>query len=167
MTNMSTLDATMVLNQWKVKQKAYTDKLQREHRKSLGINSEFEIEHTGVLISQLRMMTEVQASPFVVGHTFYDKEILLLRIAEEANLSGCQVSLKRSDDYRVHGYGSDGSYFCVKAVFSTSAGWKVTTAETREITLPQESDSYEDVATEPDGLDVEENDDDVDGVIGV
>ena len=45
-------------------------------------------------------------------------------------------------------------------------GWKVTTAETREITLPQESDSYEDVATEPDGLDVEENDDDVDGVIG-
>jgi len=53
-------------------------------------------------------------------------------------------------------------------VFSTSAGWKVTTAETREITLPQESDSYEDVATEPDGLDVEENDDDddVDGVIG-
>jgi len=119
-----------------------------------------------VLISQLRMMTEVQASPLVVGHTFYDKEILLLRIAEEANLSGCQVSLKRSDDYRVHDYGSDGSSFCVKAVFSTSAGWKVTTAETREITLPQESDSYEDVATEPDGLDVEENDDDVDGVIG-
>jgi len=97
-TNMSTLDATMVLNQWKVERKAYTDKLQREHHKLLVTNSEFEIEHTGVLISQLHMMTEVQASPLVVGHTFYDKEILLLRIAEEANLSGCQVSLKRSDD---------------------------------------------------------------------
>jgi len=47
-TNMSTLDATMVLYQWKVKRKAYTDKLQREHRKSLVTNSEFEIEHTGV-----------------------------------------------------------------------------------------------------------------------
>ena len=78
MTNMSTLEATMVLNQWKVKGKAYTDKLQHERRKSLGTNSQFEIEHTGVLISQLRMMTEVQASPLLVGHTFYDKEILFV-----------------------------------------------------------------------------------------
>ena len=99
MTNMSTLDATMVLNQWRVERKAYTDKLQRACRKSFGTENSFENEHTGgVSISQLRMMTEVQASPLVVGHTFYDKEILLLRIAEEANLSGCQVSLKRSDD---------------------------------------------------------------------
>jgi len=50
-TNMSTLEATMVLNQWKVERKAYTDKLQRECRKSMGTNSQFEIEHTGVLIS--------------------------------------------------------------------------------------------------------------------
>jgi hypothetical protein len=54
----------------------------------------------------------------------------------------------------------------VKAVFSTSAGWKVTTAETREITLGQESNNFEDVATEADGLEVEENYDDADGVMG-
>jgi hypothetical protein len=59
-----------------------------------------------------------------------------------------------------------GHLFCVKAVFSTSVEWKVTTAETRENTLPQESDNFEDVAIEADGLEVEENDDDVDGVIG-
>ena len=125
------------------------------------------VEHSGVLTDVLRMMTEVQTSPLLVDHTFPDKELLLLCIGEEANLSGCRVSCKRSDDYRVQVYGSDtSSSFCVKAVFSISAGWTITTAETREITLPQESDSYEDVATEPDGLDVEENDDDVDGVIG-
>ncbi len=84
----------MVLNQWKVERKAYNDKVQHERRKSLGTNTQSDIEHSGVLISQLRMMTEVQASPLLVSHTFYDKELLLLRIAEEANLSGCPVSSK-------------------------------------------------------------------------
>jgi hypothetical protein len=55
------------------------------------------VEHSGVLTDLLRMMTEVQASPLLVGHTFPDKELLLLRMAEEANLSGCRVSSKRSD----------------------------------------------------------------------
>mgnify|MGYP006153922695 CR=1 FL=1 len=162
----------MVLNNWKVDRKAYNDKVQRERRKSLGTKAQPSdiVEHSGVLTDRLRMMTEVQTSPLLVDHTFPDKELLLLRIAEEVNLSGCWVSCKRSDDYRVQIYGSDSSSsFCVKAVFSTSTGWKVTTAETREITLPQESDSYEDVATEPDhGLEgVDENDDDhADGVMG-
>ncbi len=31
--------------------------------------------------------------------------------------------------------------------------------------MPQESDNFEDVATEADGLEVEENDDDADGVM--
>ena len=129
------------------------------------------VEHSGVLTDVLRMMTEVQASPLLVGHTFPDKELLLLRIGEEANISGCRVSCKRSDDYRVQIYGSDSSSsFCVKAVFSISAGWKITTAETRDIALSQaDSDNFEDVATEPDhGLEgVDENDDDhADGVIG-
>jgi hypothetical protein len=168
-TNMSKLEATMVLNNWKVNRKAYNDEVQRKRRKSLGTMTPPSdiVEHSGVLTDLLRMMTEVQASPLLVGHTFPDKELLLLRIAEEANLSGCQVSSKRSGDYRVHIYGSDGSSFCVKAVFSTSAGWKVTTAETREITLSQESTNFEDVATEPDGLEVvKENDDDADRVMG-
>jgi hypothetical protein len=65
------------------------------------------VEHSGVLTDRLRMMTEVQTSPLLVDHTFPDKELLLLRIGEEANISGCRVSCKRSDDYRVQVYGSD------------------------------------------------------------
>jgi hypothetical protein len=33
-TGMSLLEATIVLNQWKVQQKAYNDQVQREHRKT-------------------------------------------------------------------------------------------------------------------------------------
>ena len=171
-SNMSNLEATMVLNNWKVDRKAYNDKVQRERRKSLGTMAQPSdiVEHSGVLTDRLRMMTEVQTSPLLVDHTFPDKELLLLRIGEEANLSGCRVSCKRSDDYRVQVYGSDtSSSFCVKAVFSISAGWKITTAETRDIALSQaDSDNLEDVATEPDhGLEgVDENDDDhADGVV--
>ena len=167
---MSKLEATMVLNNWKVDRKAYNDKVQRERRKSFGTMAQPSdiVEHSGVLTDRLRMMTEVQTSPLLVDHTFPDKELLLLCIGEEANLSGCRVSCKRSDDYRVQIYGSDSSSsFCVKAVFSISAGWKITTAETREIALSQDSDNFEDVATEADGLEVvEENDDDADGVMG-
>ena len=36
----------------------------------------------------MRTMIEVRASQLQVGHTFPTKEILLLRIAEEANLFG-------------------------------------------------------------------------------
>jgi hypothetical protein len=69
---MSKLEATMVLNQWKVERKAYNDKVQHERRKSVGTDiTTSDIEHSGVLIPQLRMMTEVKASPLLVGHTFY------------------------------------------------------------------------------------------------
>ena len=167
MTDYSKLEATMVLNQWKVEQKAYNDKVQHERRKSLGTSTTpSDIEHSGVLISQLCMMTEVKASPLLVGHTFPSKELVLMCIAKEANYTGCWVFIKRSDNYRVQCNGCDGSSFCVRAVFSPSTGWKITKAETREITLSQESKEFENVATEADGLEVEENDDDADGVMG-
>ncbi len=89
----------------------------------------------------------------------------MLRIAEEAHFTGSWVSSKRIDDYRVHSYGCDGSSFCVRAVFSTSAGWKVTISDTREITLPKESNNFKDVTTEADGLEVEESDYDAYGVM--
>jgi hypothetical protein len=112
-------------------------------------------------------MTDVQTSPLVVGHTFQSKELLLLSIGEEANCTGCRVSSRRSDDYRVQVHGCEGSSFCVRAVFSPSTGWKVALAETRDITLSQESkEDFENVPTEVDGDDVEEDQDDVDGVTG-
>ena len=62
-------------------------------------------------------MTEVESSPLMLDHTFPTKEVLLLRITEEANLSGCHVSSKRSDDYRVQVVGSSDSLFKIYAVF--------------------------------------------------
>jgi hypothetical protein len=60
MSDMSKLEATMVLNEWKIQRKAYNDKVQRERRKSLGTTTPpSDIEHTGALNSALRIMTEV------------------------------------------------------------------------------------------------------------
>ncbi len=47
-------------------------------------------------------------------------------------------------------------HFCVRAVFSPSTGWNVKLAETRDITLSQESkEDFENVPTEVDGDEVE------------
>ncbi len=103
----------------------------------------------------------------MVGHTFPSKELLLLHIAKEANCTGCWLLSRRSDDYRVQIHGCEGSSFCVRAAFSPSTGWKVTLAETRDNTLSQESkEDFENVLTEVDGDEVEEDQDDVDGVTG-
>ncbi len=58
-TGMSLLEATIVLNQWKVQRKAYNDQVQREHMKTLGTKTPPGIQHSGVLNSQLRMISEV------------------------------------------------------------------------------------------------------------
>jgi hypothetical protein len=71
-------------------------------------------------------MAEVESSPLMLDHTFPTKEVLLLRITEEANLNGCHVSSKRSADYRVQVVGSSDSLFKIYAVFSSTYGWKVT-----------------------------------------
>jgi hypothetical protein len=83
-------------------------------------------------------MTDVESSPLILDHTFPTKEVLLLRITEEANLSSCHVSSKRSDDYRVKIVGSSDSSFKINAVYSSTYGWKVTKCETRHDLLSQE-----------------------------
>jgi hypothetical protein len=42
-------------------------------------------------------MVEVYNEPFLLGHTFPTKEIVLMRVAEEANLFGVRIGIKRSD----------------------------------------------------------------------
>ena len=46
-------------------------------------------------------MSQVEESPMKVGHTYPNKEIALIRIAEEANLSGCMITIGRSCTKRV------------------------------------------------------------------
>ncbi len=94
--------------------------------------------YTGDLNDQLRTMAEDESSPLMLDHTFPTKEVPLLRIAEEANLNGCHVSSKRSDDYRVQVVGSSDSLFKIYAVFVSTYGWKLTKCETRHDLLSQE-----------------------------
>ncbi len=94
--------------------------------------------YTGVLNDRLHTMAEVESSPLMLDHTFSMKEVPLLRVTEEANLNGCHVSSKRSDDYRVQVVGSSDSLFKIYAVFSSTYEWKVTKCETRHDLLSQE-----------------------------
>ncbi len=88
-------------------------------------------QYTGVLTDTLRMMSVVDEFPLQVGHTFPLKELVLMRIAEEANFCGCPVSLVRSDAQRVHALGRSGSTFVVTVAFSNKSGWKVCKCDTR------------------------------------
>jgi hypothetical protein len=78
-----------------------------------------------------------------IGHTYPSKEVALIRIAEEANYSGCQVTIGRSDLMRVQAYGRNGSSFEVKVVCSDKFGWRVSACNTRSSEA-----MHADVATE-------------------
>jgi len=66
-----------------------------------------------------------------VGHTYPSKELALIRIAEEANYSGCKVTIGRSDVMLVQAYGRNGSSFEVKVYCSDKFGWRVSVCNTR------------------------------------
>ena len=67
-------------------------------------------------------MTDVEMSPIFIGHTFPTKEVLLIRIAEEAIFCGCQIAIQRSDNLKVHAHGMGGLLFSIQATYSTSSG---------------------------------------------
>ncbi len=98
---MSAAKAQEAIKECKVLHKAHTDKMQREHRTLFGSNATTEIEYSGVVDARLWLMSDVEGTPLLKGHTFPTKEILLIRIAEEANFSGCQIAIVRSDNYQV------------------------------------------------------------------
>jgi hypothetical protein len=90
---MSAAKAQEAIKEWRVLRKAHTDKMQREHRRLFGSNAATEIEYSGVVDARLQLMLDVEGTPLVKGHTFPTKEILLIRIAEEANFCGCQIAI--------------------------------------------------------------------------
>jgi hypothetical protein len=98
-SGMTTAKAQEVIKEWRVLCKAHTDKMQREHRRIFGSNASTEIEYSVVLDDRLWLMSDVEVTPLLKGHTFPMKEILLIWIAEEANFCGCQIAIVRSDNY--------------------------------------------------------------------
>ena len=75
--------------------------MQREHRTLLGSNAATEIEYSGVVDARLWLMLDVEVTPLLKEHTFPTKEILLIRIAEEANFCGCHIAIVQSNNYQV------------------------------------------------------------------
>jgi hypothetical protein len=92
-SGMSAAKAQEAIKVWRALCKAHTDKMQREHRTLFGSNAATEIEYSGVVDARLWLMSDVEVTPLLKGHTFLTKEILLIRIAEEANFCGCQIAI--------------------------------------------------------------------------
>ena len=82
-----TNDVEKAMAKWEYKRerKKFTDGLRLQWLKEQNENFDPE-EFSGCLTLGLRTMVDVQNYPLEVNHTFPDKEILVLRVAEEANL---------------------------------------------------------------------------------
>jgi hypothetical protein len=65
-------------------------------------------------------MQEVDSHPLLAEHTFPGKDILHLRIAEEAMYCGIATRINRSDDTNFTVVGVN---FYVRALFTTVSGW--------------------------------------------
>jgi hypothetical protein len=99
-SGMSAAQAQEAIKEWRVLCKAHTDKMQRKHRTLFGSNATTDIEYSGVVDARLWLMSDVEVTPLLKGHTFPTKEILLIRITEEANFCGCQIAIVQSNNYR-------------------------------------------------------------------
>jgi hypothetical protein len=125
---MSKTEVAFAKSEFKKKRKKYTDALRVKRLKEN--NDDYEQESfSGCLTTVLRPMTDVQNVRLEVNHNFPDKEMLLMRVAEEANLRGVNVYCARSD---LRDYVCTGSKFCVRASHTEQNGWMVSVASVRE-----------------------------------
>jgi hypothetical protein len=114
-----------VLAAYLIKWKAFTDR--DCHRRMKKSKSEAKLSATvsGVQIEQLRPMSKVETHHLLEGDTFKNKEVLQLRISEEANLRGISTRANRSDLMNLIVVGIN---FYVNASFFEHSGWVVHTA---------------------------------------
>ena len=96
--------------------------------------------YTGKHHPTLRTMAEREKYRLRKGHMFSNKEILLLKIKEEANLRGISIRLEKSDSIRVICWSRDDNQFFVMANHSYKLGWHVKFALVREMDVDNEWD---------------------------
>lgn len=135
-TNMNPQEAKEALGQWAKAWKKERDKVRRKNVHGNGVDgcsfSDASVGYTGCITSQFRLMTEVAEFPLAEGQTFPDKDTLLIRIGEEANLYGVRTKIVRSDAFQVDVRGMKGDPFHVLAYYGTNAlRWRVTKCSTR------------------------------------
>jgi len=84
---MNDVEKAMAKREYKRERKKFTDGLRLKRLKEQNENFDPE-EFSGCLTLGLRTMVDIQNCHLEVNHTFPDKEILVLCVAEEANLRG-------------------------------------------------------------------------------
>ena len=97
---MSADEAKDAIDRWEKDWKRDRDKLWRNHQSDVdgcGFVDGGTLEYTGCTEGILQPMVTVSSSPLLEGHTFPDKETLLMRVAEEANLLGVWIKIVHSN----------------------------------------------------------------------
>ncbi len=119
-SGMTKASAEAEIKKWRKARKKYKDGLlvaKAKARKSLEDTDNYDdaVVYLGVSTPFLRPMSDVEAQPMCVGHNYPSKEVLLLCIAEEANLHNIEVANVQSCDRRVYYDGRGGADFRVWA----------------------------------------------------
>lgn len=105
--------------------KKFRDELRRKQRlKSTRGNSFEDAEYTGDLTPILCPIASVHSSHLKLGQTFPDWDLIILRVAEEANYCGISFSTNKNDDLKLHCNGPNS--FLVRATNSDKCGWTIT-----------------------------------------
>jgi hypothetical protein len=112
------------------KRKAFTD---ANRRKVLSALSSVDIDvspqkvalkdHTGDQLPHIHLMTAVEDCPLLAGHTFAERETLMIRIGEEANLHNIRVKVLKSCQMLQYEVACDSFY--VKASTLMIQGWTI------------------------------------------
>ena len=130
-SKMSDYDAAIAMSDYKAARKKYTDRVRHERIKAAQ-SSTVELrpeECTGDNTNGLRPMTVVENKRLLAGQTFTSKEIVWMRIAEEANRRRISYTTEVSNH---HNLVVSGDRFRVEVSFSEKSKWKVTLAAVRE-----------------------------------
>jgi len=129
-SGMTKASAEAEIKKWRKARKKYTDGLlaaKAKMRNSLEEPDDYDdaVVYRGVTTPFLRTMADVEAQPMCVDHNYPSKEVLLVRIAEEANLYNVEVANVRSCNKRVYYDGRGGAQFHVRARSTLDRGWVV------------------------------------------
>jgi hypothetical protein len=134
-TLMLAAEAKDALDPWEKDWKRDRDKLWRNRQSNVDGCSFVDggsLECTGCTEGILQPMVNVSGNPLLEGHTFPDKETLLMRVVEEANLFGVWIKIVRSDGLQVDVRGANGDPFHVMGYYGLNHHkWKMTKCITR------------------------------------
>ncbi len=109
---MTADEAEEAIRKWEKDWKRDRDKLRRKNRGGPTVDGCSFVDgttgYTGCISQKFQPMVEVTDAPLLEGHTLPDKEIVLMRIKEEANLYGVWIKIIWSDGFQMDTRGVNG-----------------------------------------------------------